>query len=207
MRLARILCALAAVAVTALTALASTALAQEEPIEASREGSVHCSTASQNCNHHIEGSSSLILHAFGSESVVSQCNDEFIARLSESGNGSIISYMNNAASSSSCTRIMCDDAGQESWPITNIGEYTGAQADEGHVTIRFCFDDESNPGGTGTQCTAEVDIENHGNHKYGYKAISEECPILNMDVWVELNGAWESEGIPGVNQHDIEYVH
>ena len=204
------LLAVAAFAAMALTA--GNATAQEEPVEVVNEATFeHCDVAAETCKHHMVGTHQFTLHQFGSESILTACNDELLVVLGEDGSGYIDTYENDAATSSSCTRIQCNGVGESAseveWPIADTGEYTGVQTDEGHLTFRFCFDNESDPSGPGAHCTMEVDIENHGNHRYGLKAIDEECSISGMVVWIGVDGEWESEGMPDVGQDDIEFIH
>ena len=206
-----VLLVLAAIAVTAVLTPGA-ALAQEEPVEVENEATgLHCSLDEETCVHHIVGSHTLILHQFGTEIPISQCNDEYVATLDEDGNGYFHTYENDAGTNQACTRIMCNGTGESvsetEWPITNTGEYTDSQTDEGHFTFRFCLDNETDPNGPGIHCTRELNIENHGNHHYGFKTIDDECPILGMNVWVERDGEWESEASPAVGEHDIEIIH
>jgi hypothetical protein len=206
----RLLCTpllLTVAAVAAMTFTAGTASAQEEPVEATNEVS-HCSLSPANCALHFEGSSSMRLFLFGvDQGIVAACNDEFVAQLGENGAGNITGYTNNAGLGGPCTRIKCNDTG-ENWPITNTGEYTGTQADEGHFTVRICLDTFDNPGGAGTHCNLELQIQNHGNHKYGFRANNVVCTIIPGVAEVRFNGLWESEAGPGEGGHtDIEIIH
>jgi hypothetical protein len=208
MRLARKLVLLVAMALAAMALTAGAANAQEEPVEVTDEVT-HCSLNTANCAVHVEGTSSLQLVLFGvNQGVISACTDEFVAQLGENGAGNITSYTNNAGPSSPCTRIKCNEVGED-WPITNTGEYTGAQADEGHLTVRFCLDAADNPGGAGTHCNAEIQVENHGNHKYGFRANNVHCVLIPGVAEVYLNGTWESEATPdpAEGQTDIEIIH
>jgi hypothetical protein len=204
MRLARKLVLLVAMALAAMAFTAGAANAQEEPVEVTDEIS-HCSLNTADCAVHVEGSSSLRLFLFGvDQGIISACTDEFVAQLRENGAGNITSYYNNASFNGPCTRIKCNDAG-ENWPITNTGEYTGAQADEGHLTVRFCLDSFTDPDAVGTHCNAEIQVENHGNHEYGFRANNIPCVVV-PGVEVRLNGTWETEADPGFG-FNIEILH
>ena len=216
MRLARKLALLTAATTVALALAASTASAQEGPVEFVNEvSSVHCDVNAGNCEHHMVGTHIFTLHQFGSESIVSTCNDEFVLALGEDGNGFVDIYENDAATSGACTRIACNGIGEAAsevnWPITNTGEYTGPQAGEGHTRIRFCFDAKATPNNVGVHCTMELDIVKHATHKYALDAVGEECPISGMNVWIEVDGTWESEAMPhnegGEHEEDIEIIH
>ena len=198
-------------ALIALASFAGTAHAQEEPVEVYNEAlGFHCDQHLAACEHHIQGFSILTVHQFGSEVQISACQDEFVASILENGSGHIETYNNNA-SSVACTRIKCngvgESAGETEWPISNTGEYTGTQTEEGHTTVRFCLDNEAAPNDTGFHCNVELDIANHGNHHYGFTASNEECPFLGMQIWLEVDGNWESEASPDAGEDDIEFVH
>jgi hypothetical protein len=207
MRRARKFFLLAVMTVTAMTFTPGTANAQEEPVEVTNEVS-HCSLSVANCVLHFQGSWHIRLFLLGADQgIVTSCNDEFIALLSENGSGNITSYTTNAIPGGPCTRIKCNDTG-ENWPITNTGEYTGAQADEGHLTVRICLDNIDNPGGVGTHCNLELQTQNHGNHKYGFRANNVVCTIIPDIAEVRFNGTWESEASPlEVGHTDIEIIH
>ena len=211
MRLARKLFLLAAMALAAMALTAGTASAQEEAVEIENEVSgLHCDYDAANCEHHVVGTSSLLLHQFGTEIPISACNDEFVASLDENGSGFIHEYENDAAASGSCTRVACNGVGEPAeeteWDIFATGEYTGAQTEEGHLSVRFCLDDETNVDGAGRHCDAEIQVHNHGNHSYGFEAETVICPII-PGVFTELNGSWESEATPGIGEDDIEIIH
>ena len=208
MCLARKLALLTAVTIAAITLVAGHASAQEEPVEVDNEPTgLHCALAAANCEHHISGQSVLTLHQFESESVVSQCNDEFLATFDEDGSGFIGTYENDAPVSNLCTRVKCDDTGEELWPITRAGEYTGTQTEEGHMSLEICLDNKATPGSAGTHCTIELAIQNLGNHHYGFSATNAECPIVGMLVWLEVDGSWESEALPHELEKNIEFIH
>ncbi len=212
MRLARKLVLTAAMALAAMAMTAGTAFAQEESVAVFSEPSgTACSTATGNCDLHVSGSSVLTTHVFGSESQASACNDEFVARLGPNGTGTIPTYTNNAPTSG-CTRIKCNDVGEgpgeATWPVTNTGEYTAAgQNIDGHLMVRFCIDLASNPNGTGTHCTIEIDVDATANHRYRFTAVNEHCPLGIPGVEFEVDGAWDSEVTPETGQEHIEIVH
>lgn len=208
MRPARKLFLLFAMALAAMALTAGTANAQEEAVEVTNEVE-HCDLGAANCEHHFVGSHSLALY-FNDMFVqlISACNDEFLATLNEDGSGFIYGgdYENDAPTSQTCTRIQCNDTGEEDWPITNPGEYTGSQTEEGHFDMRICLDLESDPGGPGTHCDWELQIHNHGNHKYGFEADDVRCP-LGAGIEVGIDGEWESEASLDEDETDIEIIH
>jgi hypothetical protein len=203
---------LVVLALTAMVMTAGAASAQEEAVSVLNEDTgVACNNSTGNCEHHVVGSSVLTQHIFGSESQASACNDEFVATLGPTGIGSINLYTNNAPNAP-CTRINCNGTGEpaaeSSWPVTNTGEYTNPGVTiDGHLTVRFCLDTASNPGGAGTHCTVEINVDEHStNHIYGFSAVNKHCPIF-PGIEAELDGSWESETLKSGSEDDIEIVH
>jgi hypothetical protein len=201
----------AAVAVAAFcTFMTGVAAAQEESVTVVNEPTrVPCSGAGggSNCRIHIEGTSVLQQHIFGSESQASACTDEFDAEMQSNGSGLITEYTN--VNVPACTRIMCNGIGEAvseaRWPITNPGEYATV-TNNGHITVRFCLDTRPDPNSAGTHCTVEIQIDEHANHRYGFAVNDWRCPIF-FGVSAELTGSWESEGVTDPNENNIEIIH
>jgi hypothetical protein len=207
MRLARRLILLTTTILMAAAFMPGAAVGQEEAVEVTNEVS-HCTLSAPNCVLHVTGSSSWRLFVFGvDQGIINACNDEFVAVLGENGAGNIVTYNNNANPSSPCTRIKCNDTG-ENWPITTTGEYTGIQADEGHLTVRFCWDYVGSPGDPGTHCNVELRVENHGSHKYGLRADNNLCVVIPGVADIRINGTWKSEPDPvDFGYNDVEIIH
>lgn len=211
MKADRLVATLLGLAVAAL--VAAPAAAQEEPLEVINEASEqHC--AGFNCEVHFVGNSVIVLHELGVETIISECNDELLAIFDDDGSGWVDSYENDADPEGACTRVNCNGTGEPSgesdWPITSAGEYMGTQT-EGHLTLRICLDSVGDLDKKGTHCDMELDIENHGNHKYALEADNEICPIFSTIVWAEIDGDWEAEAVPhnegAEDEDDIELVH
>ena len=199
-----------AVALTAMTLAAGSAAAQEEPLEMQNEPEgTHCSPSLSNCDLHVNGVHLLELHQIGSEIQISLCLEEFVLSFDEDGSGYVHVYDNNAISTD-CTRVMCDGNGEPAaegeWPISGAGEYSGPHSDEGHLTMRLCFDRDSAPTESGFHCNVEFAITRQGSHAYELRA-NEECPLLGMQVWLEFAGLWETEATPDEDEDEVEIVH
>jgi hypothetical protein len=208
MRTARQLLLLTIIALVAMALTAPASQAQEAPIEVTNEVE-HCDLAAANCEYHFVGNQYFALYIGGVfAQVISACNEEFLATIGEDGSGFVYAgdYHNNVSPSGPCTRIQCNDDGEADWPITGVGEYTGSQADEGHLSMRICVDNQSNPEGVGGHCTWETPIRNLGNHRYGFEADGVVCPIY-PGYHVELNGVWGSEAVPDEGETDLELIH
>jgi len=210
MRLARKLVLVTAMALTAMAMFAGAASAQEQSVTVVNEPSgVPCSGAGagNNCEVHVQGSSVLQQHIFGSESQASACTDEFVAEMQSNGSGVITQYTN--VNVPACTRVMCNGvgeaAGENRWPITSAGEYAEI-ANNGHMTVRFCLDTRTDPNGGGTHCTVEIQIDEHANHRYGFAVSDWRCPIF-FGVNAELTGSWESEAVAEPGRDNIEIIH
>lgn len=212
MPLPRKLVLLATLALAVAIVMPSAASAQEEPVEVTNEIE-HCQLTAANCEHHSVGAFRLDLHAAADGTFIapiSSCESEFIATLDEDGSGLVYfgDFATDAPSSASCSHIQCNDVGYADWDLTDFGEYTGSQTEEGHFTISTCFDHESNPSGPGFVCNWELQVHNHGNHNYGFEAENVDCPVPGSpDFLVRFNGDWESEFSPEGPETDIEVIH
>jgi hypothetical protein len=222
MRLARKLVLLCAMALAAMALGASTASAQETPVEIWQEDGSHC----EPCELHVVGSSTLAVHipVPPFEQTISACNDEFEAELwedefDEGGGetrlhqGHVIDYDNNAGGA--CTRVNCDGLQQGEEPEWETYDWGETGPNEGHFRVRFCL--QPNPTGQGAHCDVEVHFEevNVNHHQYMITASdtpadSNECIVGANEL--EVDGEWfteEEETEPGVpHEHDeIEIVH
>jgi hypothetical protein len=223
MRVARKLLLFCAMAFAAATLGASTASAQETPVEIWQEDGSHC----EPCELHIVGSSSFAVHipVPPFEQTITSCDDEFEVELwedefDEGGGetrlhqGHVIDYDNNIGSAA-CTRRNCDGLNQGEEPEWETYGWGEAGPNEGHFRYRFCLEPEA--GGQGAHCDIEVHFEevNVNHHQYMITASdtpadSNECIVGTNEL--EFDGEWfteeeaEVDGVP--NEHnEIEIVH
>jgi hypothetical protein len=199
----RWLCA-ALLALIAIALTASTASAQETPVEIWEEDGGHC----EPCYIHAVGKSDL--EFFGIP--ITTCEDEVEAEVyedpegdTEGTQGHVYSYTNNAATSAQCWRVNCNGVGEapaeSEWELDEFGE-TGPN--EGHFHMDFCLDNKNNPNGAGVHCpSAEIHIEESEEDSHHY-IVSVDYVCLNGVHWI---GQWETEGDHTDDHDDIEIVH
>jgi hypothetical protein len=186
MRIARKVFLLCAMALVAMALGASTASA-DSPIEVQTEAGVHCNP----CVVTATGESHLNL--FGGR--VSTCEDTFTAEVFEDGTGHI-AYVNEnhhvtiPPPPTACTRIACNGVGEpqteRTFDITSAEE---TAPNQGQMLVDFCLDASSSPGGTGTHCTADVLVNDLGNHDYLF-TLHDQC----LGGAIEVEGEWTLTG-------------
>jgi hypothetical protein len=192
MSIARKLVLLAGMALAALALTASTASAENSPIEVINEhiepgAGDNCAP----CTIHAKGEATISTSIGGAP--ISRCADEFEGLINHNGTGEI-RWTGGPHGAPGCTVSNCIELGERHWPIFGGHEEAGRE----FVIVEFCLR------GGGVQldihCTAEVPIVHLGGHNYTLSLTNQECAGGAFFV----TGAWEVESDP----HDeIEIVH
>jgi hypothetical protein len=190
-------------ALIAIVLTASTASAQEAPVEIWEEDGGHCEPC------YVHGVGEWSLEVLGVP--FNTCLDEFEAELWEDPEepggeqGHIYEYLTDAEVSPGCTHINCNGVGEppteEEWELHSFGEL---RAQEGHFRMDLCLDEAPQPDMSGTHCpNLEVHLEEASRDSHDYILSSDHlCPDGTQFV-----GQWEVEG-DFVKEHDeIEIVH
>jgi hypothetical protein len=176
MSIARKVLLAALMALAAMAFAASTASAQEIPVEFETENGGNCNP----CIVHIEGESHARDLISPGQPLVSKCHDELNARLYHGGTGEIERVgINHAVVGPGCTTVNCASP-ERHWPVSAAGERADATL---HVTLRFCF--------SGFHCNGEVNLIETASHNYQL-AMAQIC--FNGARRVE--GNWATEGEP-----------
>jgi hypothetical protein len=210
MRNARLLLLLMA---TALMGMAFATPVPAQTLEATSEATDdHCSAVSvsgtdvnNGCLLHAtsEGGVELRKHIFGIESHITQCNNEFHARLDEDATGYIFEQILNGAG---CTRQACKDVGGEQEPWLTTGtETSGAES----LTSNMCV--ETIPSGTNETCEITLPLDYAaGGHAYEVGQPTEISSHGITGFRCELIGHWNTEvggTHDGSSETAIEIVH
>jgi len=191
MRIARKILLLALTVVAAMAFAASTASAQETPVEFEHENGDPCSP----CLVHIEGESHIRDRTQPGAPIVSGCHDEFNATLWHDSSGELEWHgEDHEPVGIGCNTINCTLVpGEEHWTITDVGE---TAADTVHMTVRFCLNN--------LHCNAEVPATETHHHHYEFSMHQ-----LCFGGAREVEGLWETEVDPdtGENVEDFEMDH
>jgi hypothetical protein len=218
MRLARNLFLLAATAIAMLAFATPAANAIEVTDEPTGN---HCTEVStdegqQNAMHIVSGgcevhattepntTANLIGHfEDASEVTISECENEFNARLHESGNGLI--YNQQLIEMGACGLVACDEANGEKipWPA-NLMEFGAIEA----LQVTFCVRGSSQEeGAQGNPCTVFIPLVVGPDHEYEFTTIapgptlphSTGAPLqsrCSQNAAISLTGHWEVTDTP-----------
>jgi hypothetical protein len=191
MSIARKLVLLAGMALAALALTASTASAENRPVEVINE---HIEDPAQDncapCTIHAAGEATISTSVGGAP--VSRCLDEFAGTINHNALGEV-RWTGGPHGAPGCTVTNCAELAEQHWPILGGHEEAGRE----FVIVEFCL--------RGTtpidlHCTAEVPIVHIGNHDYTLSLTNHPCAGGAFFV----TGAWQLESDP----HDeIEIVH
>jgi len=192
MRLMHRLMRLATMVVAALALTASSAMAQESPVEVLNEDTAaHCDP----CTFVVTGSSSLRTHSGGVEQVIWACTDRLEGTINEDGTGSATSI---TLAGINCRLLPCATAnGQVAWPFT-VGE-TGPGTE--HMNITFCL---FNALGQFSFCQVEAAVQEDPSdpHHYLLNVNDQTCPS-----GVEFTSNWEiRDDDPTHDAIDIQHL-
>jgi hypothetical protein len=161
MRFVRKIFLLALTAVAAMAFAASTASAQETPIEVIDEHSLeHCAPVPNadtgGCRVHFSGELILVGHIFGIEANASDCLVELEARIDEDGEGYVYQASFTPHPTDACTRSPCSLP----WRIHGEEPAPGVE----HIYAEFCARPDA--GGADTRCEVRAPLTAVGDHDY-----------------------------------------
>lgn len=177
---------LCTIAIAAIAIAASTASAQETPVELVNPAGNHCDP----CLVHAVGNSSVVIIMGGMPIVLTECNDEVEMELWEDGTGHITQYTTTGGAA--CRHARCNGVGEPQseteWPISASGE-TGPN--RSHVTIRICIEPNWNPNQTGAHCNVEATLTENFAYNYTFSTATFCGAGLNADylaTWTTEDG-------------------
>jgi hypothetical protein len=211
MRITRKLLLLCATAIAAMALAAPNASAEPGPIHFINEDTLEpCEAVLNNCNVHIESESptTLVRVINGVEQPITQCTDEFHARLAEDPLGSFIHEQQLTGAPGVCNLAPCTTEPEREWPIPSGAE---TAPNEGGMRLEFCI--------IGASGDVHCEINTHvieetsppaPAHQYEFRAngvpTGSHCTIA-PGVEIEVFSHWIIENDPLEDFDDIEIIH
>jgi hypothetical protein len=174
MRIAHKILLAALMALAAMAFAASTASAQETPVEFENENNAPCNP----CVVHVEGESHIRALNVVGQPLVSECHDEFAARLRHFSGGEI-EWVGVDHPGPSCTVSNCAPP-ENHWPVSNVREHVDGSVE---MTVRFCL--------SGLHCNGNVRVTELPSHNYHF-AMTQLCAGGAREV----EGEWRTEAEP-----------